>query len=283
MKNKQVIFFGTPNFVIPVLEELVQNFTVVAVVTTPDALAGRKKILTLSPVKVAAQKHQIPVFTPQKMSLKHADPDLINQLTTLRPDISVIASYGKLIPEQIIDLPKYGSLNIHPSRLPEFRGPTPVPASILAGVTNSAVTIIKVDTQMDHGPILTQKELTITPVDTSESLLKRAFELGAKILIPTIQSYISGEINALPQDDTKATFCQLMTKEAGYFDLENPPPIEALDRMIRAYYPWPTAWTKWNGKVVKFLPNELIQIEGKNPTPLRNFLNGYPDFPLHQL
>ncbi|MBI2022475.1 methionyl-tRNA formyltransferase [Candidatus Daviesbacteria bacterium] len=314
MQDLKIVFIGTSEFVIPVLEALHQNFNVVSVVTSPDAPIGRKYIITPSPIAKKAHELNISVLKPENF-----DQSLINQLTNLNPDLFVVASYGHLIPKAILDIPKHGSLNIHPSKLPKYRGPSPIQSQILDRVKTSAVTIILMDEEMDHGPIIAQEEFKLSEQDTFEILHTKMFQAGAKLLIKIIPDFIEGELKPLAQNHAIATFCDKVTKKSGYFDINSPPEPEKLDRMIRAYYPWPTAWTIWNGKVVKFLPNTsfsnligesrnmskaltdvidsrwslsriqirggndspfLVQMEGKKAVPLKNFLNGYPDFPI---
>lgn len=286
MNKLRVIFFGTSNFVVPVLKKLNKVYNVVNVVTAPDSTSGRNLKLSPSPVKETFLQLQPKkeVLTPEKITSKFAEPDFIEIIKKLKPDIIVVASYGRLIPQQVIDLPKYGSLNIHPSLLPKFRGPTPIPAAILSGERVTGITVIKMDNQMDHGPIITQEEYPVSPVDTAGGLLEGIWLRAADLLPEVIDNYIAGKIPLKAQDEKMATYCRLINKEDGYFNLSHPPSPDSLGRIVRAYYPWPNAWTIWKRKNqelrVKLLPKKLIQLEGKKPVPLENFLNGYPDFPI---
>lgn len=266
--NLKIVFFGTPDFVVSVLKTLEENFEVVAVVTSPEGKVP-------SPV---AQNFNGKVLRPERL-----DESFVSELESLNADLYVVSGYGKIIPKRILELPKYGSINIHPSLLPKFRGPTPVQAAILAGEKVSGVTIIKMDEKMDHGPILASKELEILTSDTSESFYDKAFKAGADLLIEILPDFLVGKLNPREQDESEATFCKMITKEDGFFEIDNPPNLEMMDRMIRAYYPWPNVWTKWNGKVVKFYPGKMVQMEGKKITSLADFLNGYPDFPIKQI
>lgn len=275
----KIIFFGTPQFVVPVLETLIKHFTVVGVVTTPDEKVGRKQLITPSPVKIFAQTHTIPVFQPD--TLKELNTIAIEQWNNTRPDIFVVAAYGKIIPNEVINLPRLGSINIHPSRLPDYRGPSPLQETILAGDKETAISIMQMDADVDHGPILAVKPLSIDPTDTFLSLAENSFKLGAEMLPETMKQLNNGTIVPQEQDHTKATFTNHITKEDGFFDVNNPPSPEILDRMIRAYYPWPTAWTKirikHNELRIKLLPEKKIQVEGKKITNLEDFYNGYPE------
>jgi methionyl-tRNA formyltransferase len=171
--------------------------------------------------------------------------------------------------------------------LPKFRGPSPVPATILSGDKTTGVTIIKMDEQMDHGPIVFTKEISLSGQEDFIELINKLFQLGGELIVEIIPDFIVGKISLKEQDHEKATYCKMMKKEDGYFDINNPPSPEILDRMIRAYTPWPGVWTKWNlngkEKMVKFLPRNLMQMEGKKILPRKDFLNGYPNFPLKNL
>lgn len=280
----KVIFFGTPDFVVPVLESLKQHFELVGVVTTPDALVGRKQILTPTPIAQIAEEYGISVFKPVQLTeerkLASSAYSLVNQLTSLSPDLFIVASFGKIIPQIILDIPAKGSINIHPSRLPLYRGASPIQSQILEGVTDSGISFILMDQEMDHGPLLQTSDLILQSSDTFQSLHFSMFKKAAEELPEVIEGFINETLKPVEQDHKKATFCGHITRESGYFDIENPPTKEKLDRMIRAYYPWPTAWTKWNGKIVKFLPEGKMQMEGKSAVTRKEFLNGYPEFPL---
>ncbi|MBI2196830.1 methionyl-tRNA formyltransferase [Candidatus Daviesbacteria bacterium] len=200
-----------------------------------------------------------------------------------RADLAVVAAYGKILTKEELNAPKYGSINIHPSLLPKYRGPSPIQAAILNGDKVSGITIIKMDEEIDHGPILYQEEMELSDKDTFDTLSKKMFQHSAEVLPQVIQDFVRGRIQPQLQRHAIATHCNLLTKESGYFDINNPPSREILDRMIRAYYPWPGTWTRWHGKIVKLHPKGVIQMEGKKAIPLRDFLNGYPDFPIQNL
>lgn len=309
----RMVFFGTPDFSALVLEKLIefcQNsgfhprggklnqgepeqeiippvYTIQAVVTQPDKPIGRYQTLTPSPVAQVAQKYNIPTLKPEKL-----DEDFIkNHLSFLDSDLFILAAYGKLLPEKLLEIPKHGSLNIHPSLLPKYRGPSPIQAAILAGDKVTGVTIIKMDKELDHGPIITTNEISMSDNDTCETLSKKIFLEGADLLIKIIPDFISGKVKLTPQSDTGTIYTHLIKKEDGYFDLPvggqtSKVFLEKLDRMIRAYYPWPNAWTKCNNKIIKFYPKGVVhpdqigvQMEGKKPISLTDFLHGHPDFP----
>jgi methionyl-tRNA formyltransferase len=301
MNNElRIIFFGTSSFVIPVLPILEQNFDLVAVVSNPDQKVGRKQILTPSPVKKWALDHKIPVITPEKL----AQSIFTINHKPLTADLFVVASYGKIIPQEILDIPKFGAINIHPSLLPRYRGASPIQSAILNGDETSGISIIKMDAKMDHGPVIYVEEFGLSNLDNFETLSINMFARSAEILPIIIPQFVKKLIPAKPQNDSNATYTKIIKKEGGFFDIDNLPSPEKLDRIIRAYFPWPTAWTRWNNKIVKFLPylshpklvsgskeipkldqhdNYLIQMEGKKPVTMSEFLRGYPSFPLKKI
>lgn len=274
----KIIFFGTPHFVIPVLESLMKHFSVVGIVTAPDHKAGRKQLLTPSPVKkfIIDKGLQIPVITPEKFN-----KETLKQLRSLQADLFVVAAYGYILPDELLDMPPFGAINVHPSLLPKHRGPTPVPTTILKGDTTTGVTIIKMDEAMDHGPIIAETTYQVHETDTTESLLIHLFNLSAEMLPDVINNFTSGKLIPRIQVESQATYTEKITKADGFIDLEKPPSRKKLDLMIRAFYPWPTVWTKVTIKShevrIKFLPGNKLQMEGKNPVSLKDFLNGYPE------
>ena len=277
MENKlKIIFFGTPKEVVPVLENLTKHYDVVAVVTAPDQKAGRKQLLTPPPVKVFAEANNIPVFQPEKLSIPHS------LFPIPETDLFVVAAYGKIIPNSILELPKLGAINIHPSLLPKYRGATPIQSALLNGEKTSGITIMKMDAEMDHGPILQQIPFTLESTDTFGWLMQSKFAQAANLLPHVLDEYVAGKLKPQPQDDSQATYTKMITKEDGYIDIDNPPTLEKLDEMIRAFHPWPTVWTKWkmeNGKwkILKLLPNDHFQLEGKKPVSRKDLFNGYPE------
>jgi methionyl-tRNA formyltransferase len=273
----KIIFFGTPEFIVPIAEFLEQNYQLIGVVTSPDQPVGRHQILTPTPIKEFALDKKIPVFEPEKL-----DFALAQDLQELEPDLFIVAAYGKIIPQEVLDVPKLGALNIHPSLLPKYRGATPIQAAILNGDSISGVSIIKMDSKMDHGPIACKIEFPISNSDTFESLSHSMFQKSLEILPEAITNLVNGQPFS-DQDPSKASFVKIIKKDDGYFDILQPPTSDQLNRMIRAYFPWPNAWTRWNEKSVKFLPQKMVLMEGKKPVHIKDFLNGYPDFPLKEI
>lgn len=276
MLTMNIVFFGNTKYSRIVEEALHKKFGLSAVVTIPDRPLGRKKILTPNPVKLFALENNIPVVEADIFNNK-----IIEAIKKYSPDFLVVADYGLILPKKLLEIPKSASLNVHHSLLPKYRGPSPAPTAILNGDEISGVTIIKMTELLDAGEILAQKEYVLKKNETTDSLLTILNKLGAEIIIPVIENYKKFEKKAVKQIENKATFTKRMRKEDGYIDLNNPPSKEKIDRMIKAYYPWPNVWTKLrirNQELrIKFLPEKLVQVEGKKPIGIKDFLNGYPE------
>lgn len=258
----KIVFFGSDPWSILVLKQLEEKFDVQAVVCAPG-----------SPI---ANYFKGPILTPERL-----DSNFLSELKTHNPSLFVVASYGKIIPQNILDIPRNGALNIHPSLLPKYRGASPVPTTILNGDKTTGVTIIKMDEKMDHGPIVSTKKISLSGQEDFNELINKLFQEGADLLIKILPDFIKGKIKLTAQNHQAATFTKLLRKEDGFFEISSPPTPEKLDKMVRALNPWPGVWTNWNGKVVKFLPKNMMQIEGKKPVIQKVFQNGYPNFPIN--
>lgn len=202
-------------------------------------------------------------------------------------DLGVVAAYGRILTKDELNTSKMGCINVHPSLLPKYRGASPIQQAILNGDKVSGITVIKMDEEVDHGPIIYQEQIDLSSNDNYDTLSKKMFLRAAKILPKLIEDFTQGKIKPTSQNHDIAIFCDKLTRESGYFDITSPPSKELLDRKIRAYYPWPGVWTRFRpsgsrgqARIVKLLPEGLVQMEGKKAMPLRDFLNGYPDFPL---
>ncbi len=286
----KIVFMGTPEFSVAILEALINsNYEVAAVITNPDAPIGRKQILTPSPVKqlIANGKWPIEVFQPATKSELLA---ISHKLLAIKPDLAIVAAYGKIIPKNILDIPRYGTINVHPSLLPKYRGASPIQNAILNGDKETGITIMKVDEEMDHGNIISNLKTQISKVDTYDSLSQKLAISGAELLIKVIPDYISGKIKPVEQKHTEATYTKIIKKEDGKIDWSKS--AEEIERMIRAFYPWPTAWTVWNGKILKILEAEVhgsnlaikkLQLEGGKILSIKEFLNGHKDFNMARL
>lgn len=292
----KTVFFGSSDFAASILQNINVyigsvhgvEFEIRAIITQPDQPTGRKHILTPTLVAKLAEQLGLKVLKPEVLNQNFIDQ---NQ-KLLEAQIFVVAAYGKILPEILLKLPKYGAVNIHGSLLPKYRGASPIQTAILNGDKITGVSIILMDKDLDHGPILDEKEVEIASDDTTESLRTKLARIASPLLIETIEKLVSGELKPRVQNHAYTSFCTQIKKEDGYFDINNPPSKEVLDRMIRAYYPWPNVWTRWNGKIVKFYPaprhperpsegSILVQMEGKNKVKLHEFLNGYKDFPIN--
>ncbi|HEV2339924.1 MAG TPA: methionyl-tRNA formyltransferase [Patescibacteria group bacterium] len=270
-----IIFFGSSKYSTIIEETLQKRFGLTTVVTLPDAITGRKKILTPSPVKTVALLHNIPVITVNKLT-----PDITGEITKLQPDFLVVADFRLILPKALLEVPRIAAINVHHSLLPKYRGPAPAPFTILHGEDTSGVSIMEIAVGIDSGDILAQGHYKLTPDETTDSLLTHLNQLGAKLIIPVLENFSVYHTKRQKQNEKDATYTHYMQKNDSYINIENPPNAAQVNRMIRAYYPWPIAWTKVHIKNkimrVKLLPNKLLQPEGKNPMTLKDFLNGYP-------
>ncbi len=237
---------GTPAFAVPSLRALVEGgYDVVAVYTQPDRKAGRGQRLTFSPVKEVALSLGLEVVQPE--SLKNAG--VVKHLSSYAPEVIVIAAFGKILPAEVLALPRFGCVNVHPSLLPRHRGPSPVAAAILNGDETTGVTIMLLDEGVDSGPILSQQEAPILEDDTTGSLTARLAEVGARLLIETLPLWIKGKIAPKSQDESQATYSSVVGKEAGRVDWQLP--AVEIWRRVRAFEPSPGSYTWWKGKRLK--------------------------------
>jgi methionyl-tRNA formyltransferase len=246
---------GTPDFAVPTLDSLVLGgHQVVAVYTQPDKPAGRGRGLVPPPVKRKAL--QLGLIVQQPASFR--EPEEVQRLADLHPDIIVVAAFGQLLPQNILDIPPFGCLNVHPSLLPRHRGPSPVAAAIPAGDEVTGVSIMLLDKGMDTGPLLAQEQVAILPQDTTGSLTARLAQVGARLLLQTLPLWLEGKIAPQPQDNEKATYSKPIAKEGGRIDWRLP--AVELCRMVRAFQPWPGCYTAWRGKVLKVI--EAVPLPG---------------------
>ena len=267
-----VVFFGSSKFVIPILEVLRKNFDLKLVLTT------EKNPIDVVPAYCI--KNNVEYLSVSTLS----DPTINHELLTINSEVAILADFGLIIPKEILNIFPMGIINIHPSLLPKYRGPTPVQTAILNGEKETGVSIMKLDEEVDHGPILGQEKEEILDTDTSETLYKRLFEKGANLLLKSLPNYLNGNLKPVPQNHKLVTFTNHLTRQDGYVDVSNEVTAvtkkDMLERMIRAYFPWPGTWTKLriaNRELrIKFLPENKIQVEGKKPVSYKDFINGYP-------
>ncbi len=261
---------GSGEFSIPSMEALVSNsdYELVAVYTQPDKGAGRGQKLTPSPVKRLALAHGL--LLQQPVTLK--DGEAKQQMQSMEPDIAVVAAYGKIIPADILSLPRHGFINIHPSLLPKYRGPTPVSSAILNGEDITGVSLMLLDEGMDSGPVFRQREVEIMDDDTCGSLSARLADIGAEMLVEIMPLWMEGRIKPQAQDAGRATYTTVIKREDGKIDWRRS--AVELWRQVRAYQPWPGCYTSWGGKNLKILeakpltclkthqPGKVIILEG---------------------
>ena len=305
----KIVFFGTANVALPILEVLNKTHQVSAVVTNPDAPAGRSGQSQQSPVSALAKDLNLKVFKPETVK---NNPEFLAELQNLGADIFVVVAYGKILPFEIINLPKYKTINVHFSPLPKYRGPSPIQAALLNGDAQTGTSIFILDEKVDDGPLLCQEIVNIDSDDNYFTLSDKLAKKSASIIGQTISDYASGKITPLPQDEAGASHTKIITKEDGRVDWNKS--AAEIYNQFRAFYIWPGIWTIWNGKKIKItdcLPNpetaeglsgtaenygsvmpggivmcgknsglqiKTLQLEGKKETDIASFLNGYRNF-----
>lgn len=308
-KNLRVVFMGTPEFSAEILAALIAGgYGIVGVFTQSDKKVGRKRILEKSPVRVAAEKNGIPVFTPAKL---HAEA--VEELRSLKPDLIILVAYGKILPQAVLDLPRLGAINIHPSLLPKFRGPSPIQNALLNGEKMTGTTIMLMDAGIDTGDILRQKEIAIGPDETYVGLAGKLAGFSAGLLLETLDGFLAGKIVPQKQDGASASYCRLIGKDDGRIDWNGS--AENIYDKYRAFASWPGVFTYWetDGQSKRLKLNRLslaagdstalrsgtvfqrdgavcvqtadgavkleeIQLEGKPPVSAGDFINGYKNF-----
>ena len=309
---------GTPAFALPSLSVLhgltaQTGWQIVGILTQPDRRAGRGKKFVAGPVKSFALEQSLPVMQPERLRRTDAplaadQPDPITWLRMLSPDLIVVAAYGQILPPSVLEIPTYGCLNVHASLLPAYRGASPITAALLDGLTETGVTIMLMDTGMDTGPVLSQARLPVFADDTTASLTDRLAARGAELLAETIPDWLAGNVAPVAQADLpgEPSVCRLVKKQDGQVDWTMP--AARIERIIRAYAPWPAAFTNWKGQNFKLWQSSVIsgrvapglvvevdgrvavgtddgllalhevQPAGKKRMPIAAFLNGATDF-----
>jgi methionyl-tRNA formyltransferase len=297
----KIIYFGTSEIGIPILLSLVEQHQIVAIVTAPDKPVGRKQILTPSPIAQVAMGLNLPILTPSKVK---GNTELLEQLKLLDADIFIVVSYGKILPMELLEIPRLKTLNVHFSLLPKYRGPAPVQFALLNGETTTGSSVFILDAEVDHGLILSQKQLTVSPDDTNPVLQTKLAKLSSELLLTTLRNYEAGSLTPQEQDHSAATFTKIIKKEDGQIDWSQT--STQIYNTFRAFQPWPGIYTKFDKKLLKIVdckpaqdttlsPGQVsqniigcgnkssleiisLQLEGKQPTQIKNFLNGYPNF-----
>lgn len=257
----RVVFLGTPDFAVPALQALIAApaIAVVLVVTQPDRPAGRGRQLAASAVKQVASAHAIDILQPERLR----GPEVLERLRAAAADLFVIAAFGQILRQAVLDIPRYGCLNVHPSLLPQHRGPSPIATAILDGDPVTGMTIMLTDRGMDTGPILMQQELPLDPGETTASFTPRLAALGASLLVRTIPEWIAGRIVPQPQDDALATVTRTFVKDDGAIDWSRS--AAAIGRQVRAFNPWPRAYTSARGKRLLILGARVVADTADTP------------------
>lgn len=252
----RTVFMGSPDFALPSLRALVsfadegakpphQHFNVVGVITQPDRASGRGRTMKSPPVKELALELDIPTIQPEKLK----EPSAMDQLREWSPDLIVVAAYGQILKQDVLDLPQFGCVNVHASLLPRWRGAAPINAAILHGDEETGVTIMKMDVGLDTGPILAKRSIRIKPDDTAGSVFETLSTLGADLLTETLPDYVSGKITPQPQPEEGATYAPMLKKEDGRLDFDSD--VHELERRVRAFNPWPGTFMDFDGVNLK--------------------------------
>ncbi len=251
----KIVFMGTPDFAAVSLRALIERYDVIGVFTQPDKFVGRHKVLTAPPVKVCALEHNIPVYQPNTLR----DGEAFKILNELSPDMIVVAAYGKFLPTDILNLPKYGCINIHASLLPRLRGASPIQWSIVTGEKQTGITTMYMAEGMDTGDMIDSVVTDISDDDNFESLHDRLAALGADLICKTINDLEAGTASRTPQDESLATFAPIIMKEMGNIDFSKD--ATAVRNLVRGFDPWPSAFTFWNGKRLKVMAATVCDIK----------------------
>jgi len=248
----RIVFMGSPDFALSALRGLVgrgesetRPYDVVGVVTQPDRASGRGREMKAPPVKLLARELDIPVIQPEKLK----QPDAMEQLRAWSPDLIVVAAFGQILRKDVLELPRFGCVNVHASLLPRWRGAAPINAAILAGDEETGVTIMQMDAGMDTGPMLAKRSIRLTRDDTAGSVFQALSTLGADLLLETRPVYLSGELQPVPQPENGVTYAPMLKKEDGLLDFTKP--AVELERRVRAMNPWPGAFMELDGAVLK--------------------------------
>ncbi len=241
----RIAFLGTPEFALPSLQALIDRGDTLAVFTQPDRPVGRKAVLTPPPVKVLAERHGIPVCQFEKIRSREG----VEALTAFAPDLVVTAAFGQLLSAKNLAIPRFGTINVHGSLLPKYRGASPIQSAIIAGESETGVTTMMTDIGMDTGDILLKARTPIDPDETYAQLSGRLSELGADLLLKTLAALESGTLTPIPQDPGEATVCHMLTKEDGHIDCAKP--AKAVHDLVRGTNPWPCAFVLLDGQALK--------------------------------
>jgi methionyl-tRNA formyltransferase len=266
----RIVFMGSPDFALPILSALAKKYQVVGVITQPDRASGRGRELKPPPVKALALELNIPVMQPEKLRA----PEAMEQLRAWTPDLIVVAAFGQILKKDVLELPRFGCINVHASLLPRWRGAAPINAAILAGDEEIGVTIMKMDVGLDTGPMLAMKSMRLASDLTTDSALQALSQLGADLLIETLPDYFSGKLIPQAQPEDGATYAPMLKKEDGLLDFTRS--AVELERRVRAMNPWPGAWFEWNGNPLRVMRAFVVSGEKGLVSGSRFIVEGRP-------
>ena len=255
---------GSPDFAVPILQALIDTYSIVGVVTQPDRPAGRGRKMTPPPVKCLADELNIPTIQSERLRSDQAAKD---QLKKWNPDVIIVAAFGQILRKDVLELAPFGCVNVHASLLPRWRGVSPIQAAILNGDEKSGVTIIKMDAGIDTGPIIQQQVIAIEPEDTGGALFDKLAQLGAQVLSETLPAYLAGKLAPTPQGESPTPYTHLLKKTDAVLDFSKS--AEVLARQVRAFNPWPGAYTHRDGKPLKIHKAHAF---GKSAYPIGQFM-----------
>ena len=250
-----IVFMGTPDFAVPSLKALIEEFGVKAVYTQPDKPKGRGKKLSITPVKELALEHNIEVFQPNSL---RKEPEAVEALKALNPDFIIVVAFGQILPKEVLEIPKYACINLHGSLLPKYRGAAPIQWSVINGEKVAGNTTMLMDVGLDTGDMLLTNEVEITKFMTSEDLYNELKESGAKLLVETINKMVKGEITPIKQNDEQSTYAPMLSKELAKIDWNKS--AEVLHNHVRGMYSWPIATTNLEDKVIKIHATDFEEV-----------------------
>lgn len=249
----RIVFMGTPDFSVPTLESLAASrHEVVAVVTQPDKPKGRGKEIQMTPVKEAALAHQIPVYQP----VRARESSFVEEMRALKPDVMVVIAFGQILSRELLEVPRYGCVNIHASLLPKYRGAAPIQWAVINGDKETGITTMMMDVEMDTGDMLEKTVVELDPEETGGSLFDRLSLLGGDLILSTLEKLEMGTINPQPQNHEEATYVKKISKSMGDIDWEQD--AVSIERLVRGLNPWPSAFTRLNGKMIKIWKAQVL-------------------------
>lgn len=252
----RVVFMGTPEFAVPTLEALLEVHEVVGVFTQPDKPKGRGKAMAFPPVKEKALEHNIPVYQPVKVR----EESVVEEIRKMNPEAIVVVAFGQILPESILNIPKYGCINVHASLLPKYRGAAPMQWSIIDGEEETGITTMYMAKGLDTGDMILKEVVKLDPKETGETLHDKLSVLGGPLIIETLKQLEAGTAPRTPQDDSLSCYASMLTKELGCIDWNKD--AASIERLIRGLNSWPSAYTLWNGKTMKIWDSDVVEYAG---------------------